>query len=74
MTAFLIRELMKDTMFDESQSEATLSTWQSLKSLVKNFMGNLQSAEYKKETEEIQKSSRQLGSWMSVKVHFLSSH
>ena len=44
-----IRELMKDQMFDE----AKLSTWQLLKSVVTNFLGNHWSAEYKKEIEEL---------------------
>ena len=34
-----IRELMKDAMFDEVLSEAKLPAWQSLKSVVTNFLG-----------------------------------
>ena len=33
----LIRELMKDPIFDEALSKAELSVWQSLKSGVRNF-------------------------------------
>ena len=40
------RELMKDPMFDGAQSEAELSTWQTLKSVGTNFLGNHWSAEY----------------------------
>ena len=53
-----IRELMKDLMFDEALREAKLSAWQSLKSVVTNFLGNHWCAEYEK---EIEKSFRQLG-------------
>ena len=35
-----IRELMKDPMSDEALSKAELSTWQSLKLVVSNFLGN----------------------------------
>ena len=63
-----IRELMKDPIFDKAQSEAELSSLQSLKSVLTNFLG---SVEYEKEIEELLKSSRQLKAQMSVKLHFL---
>ncbi|CAE1301269.1 unnamed protein product [Acanthosepion pharaonis] len=52
-----IREPMKDLILDEAE----LSAWQSLMSVVTNFLGNLQSAEYVKEIEELVKIFRQLG-------------
>ena len=55
-----IRELMKDPIFDKALSGAKLSPWQSLKSLVTNFLENHQSAEYKEEIEKLLKSFRQL--------------
>ena len=39
---------MEDPMFDKALSEAGLSTYQSLKSVVTNFLVNHQSAEYEK--------------------------
>ena len=60
-------------MFDEALSEAELSAWRSLKSVVTNFLGNHWSAEYKKEIEELLKSFHLLGAQMSVKLHFLLS-
>ena len=65
---------MKDPMFDEALSNAELSTWKLLKSVVTNFLRNHQSAEYEKEIEEPLKSFHQLGAQMSVKLHFLWSH
>ena len=50
-----IRELMKDPMFEKALSKTELSTWQSLKSVVTNFLNNHWSAEYK-EIEELLKS------------------
>ena len=43
-----IRELMRDQMFDEALNEAELFTWESLKSLVTNFLGNQRNVECKK--------------------------
>ena len=69
-----IRELMKDPMFDEAMSKAELSTWQSSKSVITNFLGNHHCVEYKKEIEELLKSFCQLGAQMSVKLQFLWPH
>ena len=69
-----IRELIKDPMFEQALNSAELSAWQSLKSVIANFLGNHRSAEYEREVEELLRSFRQLGSRMSVKMHFLCSH
>ena len=55
-----IRELKKELMFDEALTKAELSASQSLKSVVTNFLGNYQNAEYEKEIEELQKRFSQL--------------
>ena len=57
-------------MFDKALSEAKLSTWQLLKSIMTNFLGSLQIAEYKKEIEELLKSFSQFGVRMSIKEYF----
>ena len=51
-----IRELMKDPMFNETLFEAELSAWQSLKLVVRNFLGDHRSVEHEKEIEELLKS------------------
>ena len=56
-----IRKLMKDPMFDEVSNKAKHFTWQPLKSVVTNFLGNHKSIEYKKEIEELLKSFHQVG-------------
>ena len=61
-------------MFDKVLSKAELSAWQSLKSVVTNFLGNHKSTEYEKEIEDLLKSFCQLGVRMSIKQHFLRSH
>lgn len=55
-------------------TEAELSAWQTLKSVVTNFLANHWSAEYEKEIEELLKSFHQLRVPMSVKLPFLWSH
>ena len=69
-----IKELMKDPMFDKALSKAELSAWQSLKSVVTNFLENQQCVESKKEIEELVKSFYQFRTQMWVKLHFLSLH
>ena len=69
-----LRELMKVPLLDEALSEVEQSACQSLKSVVKNFRGNHWNAEYKKEIEELLKSSHQLKPQMSVKLLFLQSY
>ena len=65
---------MKDLMFDKALSEAGLSAWLSLKSVITNFMENHHSMEFKKEIEELLKSFYQLGVQISDKLHFLQPH
>ena len=69
-----IRELMKDSMFDDALSAAELSAWRSLKSVITNFLGNNRSAEYEKEVDKLLKNFEKLWARMSVKMHFLRSH
>lgn len=65
---------MKDPLFNKALSEAELSAWQTLKSVVTNFLANHWSAEYETEIEEMLKSFRQLGAQMSIKLPSLRSH
>ena len=45
-------------MFEEALSEAELSAWQSLKSVVTNFLENHRNTDYEKGIEELLKSLR----------------
>ena len=65
---------MKDPMFDEALSKSELSAWQSLKSVVTNFLRKHRSAEYEKEIEKLLKSFRKFGARISVKLLFLLSY
>ncbi|KAF2352327.1 hypothetical protein FHG87_016916 [Trinorchestia longiramus] len=69
-----IRELIKDTSFNDALNPAELSAWLSLKSVIANFLGNHSSVQYQKVIEKLMENFRQLGARMSVKMHFLQSH
>ena len=69
-----IRELMKDSTFDDAMSATELSTWGSLKSVIANFLGNNRFEEYEREVDKLLKNFLKLGPRMSVKMHFLRSH
>ena len=69
-----IRELMKDTRFDDSLKPSELSAWLALKSVIENFLGNHRSPEYEKAVDELMESFRRHGARMSLKMHFLRSH
>ena len=61
-------------MLDEALGGAEFHRWQLLKSVYTNILAKYRSAEYENEIEELQKSFRQLGAQISVKLHFLQSH
>lgn len=69
-----IRTLMKDSEFEKTMSQIEKEAWICFKSIVQNFLGNRRSREYEQLVEDLLKSFKKLGSRMSVKLHFLSSH
>ena len=69
-----IRELMKDMHFEEALAGVEVNAWFSFKQIVQNFLGNSRSPEYEKLIQNLISSFQQLGSRMSVKMHFLHSH
>ena len=69
-----IRELIKDTSFDDALNPAELSAWLPLKSVIANFLCNHRGSQYRKVVDELMENFRQIGARMSVKMHFLLSH
>ena len=49
-------------------------TWISLKLIIKNFLGNHQSKECEIIVSDLMLNYKNLGSGMSIKMHFLDSH
>jgi hypothetical protein len=69
-----IRELFKDTLFDEALNPLELNAWSSFKSFVQHFLGNYRSMQYEEIVEQLLENFRLLGVHMSPKMHFLRSH
>ena len=68
-----IRELIKDTSFNDTLNPAELSASLSLKSVIANLLGNHGSSQYWKVFDELMENFRQIGALMSVKMHFFRS-
>ena len=69
-----IRELIKDTSFDDALNPAEVFPWLSLKSVITNFLGNHSSSQCQKVVDELMENFCQIDARMSVKMHFLRSH
>ncbi|KAF2349873.1 hypothetical protein FHG87_019370 [Trinorchestia longiramus] len=69
-----IREIIKDTSFDDALNPAELSVWFSLKPVIANFLGNHRRVQYKTVVDKLMENFCQLGVRMSVKMHLLRSH
>lgn len=69
-----IRELFKDAIFETVLSAEEKQAWLAFKYVTEGFLGNNRSVQYEQLVEELLASFHQLGSQMSIKMHFLSSH
>lgn len=69
-----IRKLMKDENFDEKLSHIELAAWKSFKEVVKNFLGNKKSPDYKDIVAKMITNFGLMGCSMTIKLHFLNSH
>lgn len=69
-----IRKLMNDHNFSQCLSEKEYAAWESFKCIVKSFLGNNKSENYRQIVAELLKNYHELGARMSLKIHFLHSH
>ena len=69
-----IRKLMNDRDFIKSMNDLEKNAWEAFVSVVKNFLGNRKSSNYKELVKELIRSFQVLGCNMSIKLHFLNSH
>ena len=69
-----IRELIKDTSFDDAVNPTELSVWLSLQSVIANFLGKHRGSQYRKMVDDLMENFRQIDTCISVKTHFLRSH
>ena len=69
-----IRQLMRDQIFCDSMNKVELAAWLSFVEVVKNFLGNYRADNYKEIVTNMLGNFRNLGTNVSIKVHFLHSH
>ena len=69
-----IRKLIKDKDFIKSMTDVEKNAWKTFVSVVRNFLGNTKSSNYKELVQELTRSFQVLGCNMSIKIHFLNSH
>ena len=69
-----IREVLKDTDFEELLNLKELRAWEAFKSVCSGFLGNTRVPDYQACIEELLKSYEDMGCRMSLKIHFLHSH
>ena len=66
-----IREVLKDTNFEELLNLKELRAWEAFKSVYSGFLGNTRVPDYQ---ACIEKSYEDMGCRMSLKIHFFHSH
>ena len=69
-----IRQLMKDTEFQNSVNTLECAAWKSFMQVVNNFLGNTKATNHARLTSSMIKAFQKLGCLMSIKMHFLFSH
>ena len=69
-----IREVLKDTDFEELLNLKELRAWEAFKSVCSGFLGNTRVPDYQACIEKLLKSYEDMGYRMSLKIHFLHSH
>ena len=69
-----IRKLMNDANFCNFINPAELSAWNAFTNVVKFFLGKTKAPNYNELVETLLTSLQQLGTNMSITLHFLHSH
>ena len=69
-----IRQLIKDTEFQNSMNTLECVAWKSFVQGVNNFLGNTKAANHARLISSMIEAFQKLGCLMSIKMHFLFSH
>jgi len=69
-----IRKMFKDSDFTNHMNKLEKAAWLSFRSVVRNFLGNRKSPEYRDIVAGLIKDYEKLGCLMNLKLHFLDSH
>ena len=69
-----IRQLTKDLQFTCQMTEKESAAWAALVLVIKNFLGNYTASDYIELVNNMLGSFKDLGSNMSIKVHYFHNH
>ena len=69
-----IRALIRDGNLEDLLSQIEKSAWKSFKSVVKIFLGNRKTPNYREIVGELLQSYQDMGCNISLKIYFLDSH
>ena len=69
-----IREVLKDTDFEELLNLKELRSWEAFKPVCSGFLVNTHVPDYQACIEKLLKSYEDMGYRMSLKIHFLHFH
>lgn len=69
-----IRKLMKDQRFDNILKPMQLRAWNSVKKVIRGFLGNHRSPDYLEDVNEMLGLFDAIGVNMSLKIHLLHYH
>lgn len=69
-----INKLIHDETFRNKLNRLELAAWDAFALVVENFLGNKRAENYTELVDNMLKKYEQLGSRMSLKIHFLHSH
>jgi len=69
-----IRKMFKDSDFTNHMNKLEKAAWLSFRSVVRNFLGNRKSPEYRDIVAGLIKDYEKLGCLMNLKLHFVDSH
>ena len=68
------REVFEDPEFENTLNTLELRAWHAFKWTCSNFLGNVKSNSYQEGVAELLAAYKEMGSRMSLKMHFLHSH
>ena len=74
LSDFQIREVLKDTDFEELLNLKELRAWEAFKSVCSDFLRNPRVPDYQACIGKLLKSYVHMGCRISLKIHFLHSH
>ena len=69
-----MKKLLKDEDFDDTLSERNKVGLNAFRDVAHNFLRNTKASNYIELTEHMIDSYKNMGSYMSMKIHFLHSH